>query len=83
MLSNPNQVVVTPAGYSIVASHTSEVHHRNFPEVRGEGHSLADAAARLADLLARTLDSVPSDWRRETLEQAIADVRAFARGEGV
>lgn len=78
MLSRPEQIVVTPAGHSVLASHTAEVHHRDFPEVRGEGYSPEDAATRLADLLAQSLDSAPSDWRRESLQQAIEDVRAFA-----
>jgi hypothetical protein len=78
MSSNPDQVVVTPAGYSVLAVHASAVHHRDFPEVQGEGDTPEDAAGRLADLLARTLDSAPSDWRRGTIERAIDDVRAFA-----
>ena len=78
MFSNPDQVVATPAGHSILAFHGSAVHHRDFPEVRGEGDSPEDAASHLVDLLARTLDSAPSDWRRENLERAIEDVRAFA-----
>lgn len=78
MLSNPDQVVVTPAGHSILAVHAAAVHHRDFPEVHSEGNSPVDAATRLADLLARSLDSAPSDWRRENLERAIEDVRAFA-----
>jgi hypothetical protein len=78
MLSNPDQVVLMPAGHSILPVHGSAVHHREYPEVRGEGSSPEDAAARLADMLARTLDSAPSDWRREQLERAIEDVRAFA-----
>jgi hypothetical protein len=39
-----------------------------------------DAALRLADLLSRNLDSAPSDWRRQTIVQAIEDVRAFVKG---
>lgn len=78
MLSDADQVIVTPAGPSIVAVHASTVRHRDFPEVHGEGASPEEAARRLADLLARTLDSAPSDWRREKLEHAIEDVRAFA-----
>lgn len=78
MLSNPDQVVVTPAGHSILAVHRSAVHHRHFPEVCGEGGSPEDAATHLANLLARALDSAPSDWRRENIERAIEDVRAFA-----
>lgn len=79
MLSNPHQVVMTPASEPHLATPASTVHHRDYPEVRGEGNSPEDAAAHLADLLARTLDSAPSDWRRESLERAIEDVRAFAR----
>ena len=79
MFCNPDQVVITPAGHSMLAFHASAVHHRDFPEVQGEGHSPEDAAARLADLLARTMDSAPSDWRRDQLQRAIEDVRAFAR----
>jgi hypothetical protein len=78
MSCDPDQVIITPAGHSILAVHASAVHHRDFPEVQGEGHSPEAAATRLAEMLARTLDSVPSDWRREKLQQAIEDVRAFA-----
>lgn len=77
MLSEPDQVVVSPAVYSALAFHGAEAYHREFPEVRGEGDSAEDAAARLADVLARTLDSAPSRWMREHLERAIEDVRAF------
>lgn len=77
-MSKPEQVVVMAAGHSVLAIHATAVHHREFPEVCGEGDSPQDAATRLADLLARTLDSAPSDWRRGQLEQAIEDVRAFA-----
>jgi predicted RNase H-like HicB family nuclease len=71
------QVVVAPAGPSVIASHTQVAHHRDFPELRGEGETLEDAASRLADLLALTLESAPSDWRRDQIERAIEDVRAF------
>ena len=71
------QVVVTPAGPSVIASHTQVAHHRDFPELRGEGETPEDATARLADLLAQTLDCVPSDWRRDQIQRAIEDVRAF------
>ena len=56
-MSKPDQVVVTAAGHSVLAIHATAVHHREFPEVCGEGDSPEDAATRLADLLARTLDS--------------------------
>ena len=56
MSSHPEQVVVTPAGHSILALQTMEVHHREYPEAHGEGRSPEEAAERLADMLVRTLD---------------------------
>jgi hypothetical protein len=79
MSYDSTSVVPTPAVYSIVAVHASAVHHREYAEISGEGDSPEDAARRLADTLARTLDCVPAAWHRQRLERAIEDVRAFAR----
>jgi hypothetical protein len=57
----------------------SVVHHSSFPEIRAEGSSPQDASERLASKLARTLDSALSKWRREEINQAIADAHAFAK----
>ncbi len=78
MMSNPHQVIVMTEEHPILQVHAASVHHRNFPEVHAEGRSPEDAAIRLVELLSQSLESAPSDWRRETLECAIADVRAFA-----
>ena len=78
MTPNASQVVVTTEECACKSIHLLFVHHRGFPEVRGEGSSAEDAAARLLENLSRTLDNAPSDWRRETLKLAIEDVRAFA-----
>ncbi len=78
MTPNASQIVVTTEEYACNSLHVLCVHHRGFPEVRGEGNSTEDAAARLLEHLSRTLDNAPSDWRRETLTLAIEDVRAFA-----
>lgn len=78
MMSDPDQVVITPPAHPCLCGQREAVHHREFPEVRGEGDSLEDAAAHLAEMLQRTLDSAPSDWRRQGIERAIEDVRAFA-----
>ena len=56
----------------------TSVHHRDFPEIRAEGATPGDAAGQLVNQLTRALDSALTKWRRETVEQAIADVRAFA-----
>ena len=58
-------------------ANATQVHHRDFPEIRAEGETPEDAAAHLANQLTRALDSALTDWRRETIEQAIADVQAF------
>jgi hypothetical protein len=79
MLTDPSQVISTTVDDSFHSVHVLSVYHRNFPEVRGEGNTPVDAAARLAALLSRTLDNVSSDWRRVILERAIEDVRAFAK----
>ncbi len=68
-----SRVIVTISG----SSSTSFVHHRDFPEIRAEGGSAKEAAANLVNKLACTLDSALTDWRRETIDHAIADVKAF------
>ena len=55
----------------------AQVHHRDFPEIRADGSSPVDAAVQLGNQLTRALDSALTKWRRETIEQAIADVKAF------
>jgi hypothetical protein len=79
MSSDAAQVILTPAGHSMFTVRALAEHHREFAEISGEGDSPEEAAGRLADMLARTLDCVPTDWRRDRLERAIEDVRAFAR----
>jgi hypothetical protein len=78
MLSNPGQIIITTEGHPFLTVHASTVHHREIPEVRGEGQSPEDALSRLAELLCVTLDNAPSNWRREIIERALADVRAYA-----
>jgi hypothetical protein len=54
----------------------ARIYHRRYPEVRGEGRSLADAASHLADQLSCSLDSA-CGLERKALERAVAEVRAF------
>ena len=56
---------------------TASAYHRDFPEIRAEGGTPHEAASHLVNKLECTLDSALTDWRRERLEQAIADVKAF------
>ncbi len=60
------------------ASGGTQVHHRDFPEIRAQGKAPADAALQLVNQLTRALDSALTQWRRETIQNAIDDVRAFA-----
>ena len=73
----------TDLSHVIVSSgataHTAQVHHRDFSEIRADGGSAKEAAALLANKLTLALDTALTDWRRETLAQAIADVEAFVK----
>ncbi len=60
-------------------AHTTQVHHRDFSEIRADGGSAKEAASHLANKLAAALDTALTDWRRQTLGQAIADVEAFVK----
>jgi hypothetical protein len=75
METDTNRVVVTIRSTATAAS----VHHRDFPEIRADAGSPEEAAALLVNKLVAALDSALTDWRRQTLDQAIADVRAFVK----
>jgi len=74
MVSDQSRVIVATG----LTAHSTSVHHRDFPEIRGEGESPSVAATNLLNQLTRALDSALTTWRRDTLGQAIADVEAFA-----
>jgi hypothetical protein len=77
METEPSRVIVTLSATSSAAC----VHHRDFPEIRAEGSSRKEAAAHLVNHLTRALDSALTDWRRERVNEAIADVQAFVAQE--
>lgn len=56
---------------------TTRVYHRDFPEIRADGKSPGEAAGQLSHELHRALDSALTDWRRETINRAIEEVKAF------
>lgn len=58
---------------------TARVHHRDFPEIMADGGSAEEAATHLANKLACALDTALTDWRRQTLGQAIADVQEYLK----
>jgi hypothetical protein len=73
MDTEPSRVIVTILGNSSTAC----VHHRDFPEIRAEGATPKEAASLLVHQLSRALDSALIDWRRDLVNEAIADVQAF------
>jgi hypothetical protein len=77
MSTDPSRVIVLTG----VTAGAILAYHHDFPEIRADGESPGDAANQLANHLARALDTALTDWRRQTLSQAIADVQAFATKE--
>ena len=77
MDTEQNRVIVTSVGNSS----TYCVHHHDFPEIRAEGVSPKEAASLLVHQLTRALDSALTDWRRDRVKAAIADVQAFVGRE--
>jgi hypothetical protein len=78
MDSDPSRVIVTGGA----TSQTRQAHHRDFPEIRADGQSAREAAGHLANKLALALDTALTEWRRENLSRAIADVNAFVKAAG-
>jgi hypothetical protein len=73
MPTDSSRVIVTVTGSATGVT----VHHRDFPEIRAEGGSPKEAASHLVNKLILALDSALTDWRRDTINHAVADVRAF------
>ena len=71
------RVIVTIAA----GTTTAVVHHRDFPEIRAEGGSPKEAASHLVHKLECALDTALTEWRRGTLDHAIADIKAFVEQE--
>jgi hypothetical protein len=74
MSTEASHVVITPG----LTANTTQVHHRDFPEIRAQGGSAQEAAKQLGNQLTRALDSALTKWRRDTIQKAIDEVRAFA-----
>jgi hypothetical protein len=74
---DPCRLIVVDDGYWMHIRHT-RIYHRHYPEARGEGRTLAEAARGLASELTRGLDFVHGP-DRESVERAVADIRRCAR----
>ena len=78
MQTQQDRIIVTMGA----TAHGACVHHHDFPEVRAEGQSPKEAAAHLANKLAASLDTALTEWRRQSITQAITDVKDFVNREG-
>ena len=77
MASAETRVIVTTG--SAGHANQTQVHHRDFPEIRAEGENPSAAAGQLVNHLTRALDSALTPWRRDQIQQAIADVQDFQK----
>jgi hypothetical protein len=77
METDLSRVIVTISG----SSSTASVHHRDFPEIHAEGGTPKEAATHLIHQLTRALDSALTDWRRDRVNEAIADVKTYVDQE--
>jgi hypothetical protein len=77
MATAETRVIVTTG--SSGQANQATVHHRDFPEIRAEGENPHAAAAQLVNHLTRALDSALTTWRRDQIQQAIADVQDFQK----
>jgi hypothetical protein len=76
MAYDPSGPIIIADGFWMHIPHT-RICHRHYPEVRGEGKSLAEAASHMANQPIRALDSAHGRRGREAIERAIADVRSL------
>lgn len=70
MSADVSKIIVTP-GEPVL------MQHRDFPEIRAEGKGIPEASRHLQNQLSRALDSALTEWRRESIQNAISDVKAF------
>jgi len=70
---DPGRVVVTPGS----TADAFQIHHRDIPELHADGATPGEAAANLAEDLAREIEGVADHYRRGLFERVLDDVRAF------
>ena len=78
--------IVTQSGPLIIANgkfsecagvHEIRVHHRDWPELYGEGETTREAVKDLLRHLFTQWDCVASNWHRQNLEQVIVETQDF------
>ena len=71
-MSEPSDKLVVSQG---LTAQSVQIYHRDFPEIRSEGSTLAEAKENLANQLTRALDSALTDWRRDLIQKTIAEIK--------
>ncbi len=61
---------------------STQIHHKDFPEIRADGANPVEAAHQLTNQLMRVRDSALTPSRLEQVDGALADVKAFASQAG-
>lgn len=82
MSADSRRIIVTESRCGGCSVSAVVAYHQNFPEMRTEDASAELAARRLADHLAAALDNISNASRREEVQIAIDDARAFLDRDG-
>jgi hypothetical protein len=77
MVTDTTQVIVNECDCACHSFPMTRVHHREFPEVWGEGRTSVEGALHLIHRLELYLEGAASHFRRDAIRKALADVRAF------
>ena len=70
-------VIVDDEFSECLGVHEVRVHHRDLPELYGEGETPREAAKDLLRHLFAQWDWVASNWERQNLERVIAEIQDF------
>jgi hypothetical protein len=73
MTADPSRVIVTTGS----TAQAVQVHHCDLPELHADGESPKSAAVNLAQDLAREMEDIVDNDRRQSIQRILADVRAF------
>jgi hypothetical protein len=73
MTADPSRVIVTTGS----TAQAVQVHHSDLPELHADGESPESAAVNLAQDLAREMEDIVDNDRRQSIQRILADVRAF------
>lgn len=72
-----DRMIVVRESYTDEGIPMSHVHHREFPEISGEGETTGQGVIRLAHQLDRAREHAREVWQRNAIDQAIQDVKTF------